>query len=392
MRAQRHSVARRREAGFTVVEFLIYFVIALVIMAAIYQVLIGQNRLYMKQRELEDVRGSLRSAGNLLTFEFRQASASGDLYNLTSDSFVVRSLQGTGIVCGKHTTQTRLGLWGTSGDISAAAGDSAMIFAVGGTGGWFVGSIAQQWPDPAAAGVSSCAWGGGTEPDFVVDIAGVRTVPEVVTGEITIVSLGAVAENAGWVTFVASHPSLDCAEFDSRAVLDVDADGWTYSGTMSDCSLNVYIPNGSDLLDIDIAIAQAGYAQLSQDISGNVRWDLDNPSLASVIEVVEVGAPFRAFRRVQYGSYQEDGRWWLGRKVGSAASYQRMMGPLLAPTDSGLVFTYYSAGGDKTTNPFLVRYVDIVIRGESLGKVRRAGGQAPAPQEDALTFRVSLRG
>ncbi len=83
MRAQKHSVARRREAGFTVVEFLIYFVIALVIMAAIYQVLIGQNRLYMKQRELEDVRGSLRSAGNLLTFEFRQASASGDLSGLT---------------------------------------------------------------------------------------------------------------------------------------------------------------------------------------------------------------------------------------------------------------------------------------------------------------------
>ncbi|NIU73758.1 MAG: hypothetical protein GWN71_09290, partial [Gammaproteobacteria bacterium] len=44
---------------------------------AIYQLLIGQNRLYMKQRELQDVRTSLRAAANLLAFELRQASASG---------------------------------------------------------------------------------------------------------------------------------------------------------------------------------------------------------------------------------------------------------------------------------------------------------------------------
>lgn len=36
------------------------------VVTGIYQVLIGQNRLYVKQRELQDVRTSIRAAANLL--------------------------------------------------------------------------------------------------------------------------------------------------------------------------------------------------------------------------------------------------------------------------------------------------------------------------------------
>jgi len=37
--------------------------------------------------------------------------------------------------------------------------------------------------------------------------------------------------------------------------------------------------------------------------------------------LIKVGAPFRNFRSVQYAEFQQNGRWWLGRKVGQAASY-----------------------------------------------------------------------
>ena len=46
---------------------------------------------------------------------------------------------------------------------------------------------------------------------------------------------------------------------------------------------------------------------------------------------IKVGAPFRNFRRVEYAEYQQNSRWWLGRKVGAAASYEKLTGPLLAP-------------------------------------------------------------
>jgi hypothetical protein len=62
------------------------------VIAAVYNLLIGQNRLYMKQRELQDVRASVRSAANLLAFELRQASASGgDLDSVSTYDVILRS-------------------------------------------------------------------------------------------------------------------------------------------------------------------------------------------------------------------------------------------------------------------------------------------------------------
>ena len=59
---------------------------------------------------------------------------------------------------------------------------------------------------------------------------------------------------------------------------------------------------------------------------------------------IKIGAPFRSFRRVQYAEYQLNNRWWLGRKIGAAASYEQLTGPLVAPAN-GLTFTYYDTLG-----------------------------------------------
>lgn len=285
-----HSTKR---GGFTLLELLINLVVAVVLVTAVYQLLIGQNRLYMKQRELQDVRSTLRAVGNLLAFEFRQAmAANGDLYAIAPDSFVIRSVQGAGIVCAVHPTEPVVGLWRTSGEFAATPDDSALVFAAGGSGTgddeWLALDIEAVWQS-GGGGVPYCAWGGG---------------------------------NSVATELVA-------------------------------------------------------------------RVDSGDASLAGV----RVGAPFRAFRRVQYGIYSENGRWWLGRKVGSATSYEMLTGPLRPPTASGPAFIYYDQAGDTITtgDPTRVRLVDIVMRGESLGKLRVAGGQ-PAAQEDTLTIRVSLRG
>lgn len=280
------------EGGFTVIELLVYLVVAVVVVTAVYNLLIGQNRLYMKQRELQDVRASVRSAANLLAFELRQASASGgDLDSISTFDVILRSVQGTGVVCGIHNSSARLGLYATGGDFSATTADSAMVFEANGSGtgddDWFLGGVAGKY-DPSAGGVPSCQWSGvSVAPDLVVAI---------------------------------------------------------------DTTL----------------VAIAG---------------------------VEIGAPYRQFRKVHYGLYLEaDGRWWLGRKVGAAASWERLTGPLSAPSDSGLAFRYYDQSGSATTDPTLVRMVDIVLRGESYGKVPQAGNLAPDVEEDTLTLRVSLRG
>ena len=89
---------------------------------------------------------------------------------------------------------------------------------------------------------------------------------------------------------------------------------------------------------------------------------------------VGVGSGIRPFRRIEYGMFQQNGRWWLGRKVGAAASYELVTGPLRSSADSGLVFHYYDAAGAETADRSLVQRVEIVLRSESFGMARSSSG------------------
>lgn len=392
---------RVRDGGFTVAELLIYFVLATIVLGAAYQLLIGQNRLYVRSWELQDVRSGLRAAANVLAFELRQASAFGDPYLVTSDSFAIRSLQGSGVVCAKHGSQPRIGIWGAEGEFYAGAGDSALVFAAADWGtaddAWVPAAIVSIWESPSVGGVSSCAWGGGgvADPDLVVEVSGTATPPDRADGEIAITALGPVVKSAT-VEFAASHPALTCPAFDSRAKIVIDADKWVYDGVMDGCTFDVSIPSGAAKLHIQIDIEADDYAQLSDDIFADYEWDFQGGGGGavqdSVLDHVHVGAPFRAFRRVQYGIHEQDGRWWLGRKVGSATGYERLMGPLRPPSDSGLVLVFYDANGTSTTDPTRVEMIDIRLRGESFGKVRQVSGGTPEVEQDSLTIRVTLRG
>jgi type II secretory pathway pseudopilin PulG len=103
---------------------------------------------------------------------------------------------------------------------------------------------------------------------------------------------------------------------------------------------------------------------------------------------IKVGAPFRAFRRVQYAEYQQNSRWWLGRKVGAAAAYELLTGPLLAPASNGLAFTYYDTLGAVTADPAAVGSVAFTLRTESF---KNTPGSTSPYQHDSVTTKVAVR-
>ena len=105
---------------------------------------------------------------------------------------------------------------------------------------------------------------------------------------------------------------------------------------------------------------------------------------------IVVGAPFRAFRTVRYAEYQTGGRWWLGRKVGAAATYDQLTGPLLAPASGGLKFAYYDTLGAVTANEAALGAVGFTLRAQSLKQLHLGPGPLQY-QVDSLTTRVALR-
>ena len=104
---------------------------------------------------------------------------------------------------------------------------------------------------------------------------------------------------------------------------------------------------------------------------------------------IKVGAPFRSFRKVEYAEYQDNNRWWLGRKVGDATSFEQLTGPLLDPASDGLAFTYYDTLGAPTANSAAVGKVGFRLRTESYKKTTVGSGFTY--QRDSLETVVALR-
>ncbi len=112
---------------------------------------------------------------------------------------------------------------------------------------------------------------------------------------------------------------------------------------------------------------------------------------SNALSDIAVGATFRAFRPVQYGEYPLGGQWWLGRKVGAAATEQ-LTGPLLAPAVAGgLNFVYYDTLGAVTANPAAVGTVQFTMRAQSYRQYRNPNTGVLGYRMDSLTTKVTLR-
>ncbi len=284
MTATRTASRRHRAAGFTLAELLVYMVVGGIVLGSVGRLIMAQGRGYGKQRELMDVRETARSAAALLAWNLRHAASGGSrLVAMSPNSIILRSVQGSGIVCGRHPTLPRYALWRTGGSIEATADDSALVY-LSGRDQWRAVRI-NRVGTPAAMGVPGCAWPGARPPDLVVQLV----------------------------------------------------------------------------------------VNAQQDTAG-----------------IRVGAPLRTFRREQYAEYQANGRWWLGRRVGRAATYEQLTGPLLAPGAGGLTFAYYDTLGAPTATPTAVGAVGFTLRTESFKQARAATGPLTY-QRDSLTTKVALR-
>jgi prepilin-type N-terminal cleavage/methylation domain-containing protein len=182
----------------------------------------------------------------------------------------------------------------------------------------------------------------------------------------------------------AKHPTLpryalwrtagkiEFAPEDSALILQLGRDRWqranvTAAGTPASMGLTTCAWPGARAPDVVIQLAV------------NSKSDTIN---------IRVGAPFRAYRRVEYSQYLLDGRWWLGRKVGAATSYEQLTGPLLPST--GLRFAYFDTLGAATATPAAVGTVAFTLNAESFKKTRKSTG-AFTYQRDSLTTKVLLR-
>lgn len=282
MSAHAISVARDRH-GFTLIELLVGLVVGLMVLGGAVQLMTVQGKGYRKQREVIDIRETAREAAALLTWDLRQSVVGGSAPSvMTAGTIALRSPRGLGVICARHPTLPRYGLWKSGGNIAATVDDSALVYQLG-RDKWTALKISAVGT-PAAMGVTACAWPGARPPDVVVE-------------------------------FVVN--------------------------TKSDTSY------------------------------------------------IKVGAPFRGFRRVLYSEFQQNGRWWLGRKVGAAATYDQLTGPLVAPASNGLAFAYYDTLGAVTANPAALGSVAFTLRTESYKNTYV--GTTFVYQRDSLTTRVALR-
>lgn len=104
---------------------------------------------------------------------------------------------------------------------------------------------------------------------------------------------------------------------------------------------------------------------------------------------VSVGGSVLAFRPVEYGLHEDAGRWWLGRREGSAASWDLLAGPLLSPDDGGLELNYIDTAGTPAATLGDIAAVKIVVRAESFAEARSKQGHAYV--RDSVAMRIVVR-
>lgn len=178
-----------QDAGFTIVELLVVSVVGILLVMGAYQLLVTQSRVLTTQQETIDAQESTRGAAALLAWELRSAAASGgDLYVITQDSVVLRSVRATGVICSwvEGSGQSKYGLRQTSGTFTGTANDSAMVFSVV-DNTWAAFDVSAAWTGSAAwTNTPVCFWGDSTtsvpRPEASIQIDTLATLANLEVG------------------------------------------------------------------------------------------------------------------------------------------------------------------------------------------------------------------
>ena len=86
--------------GFTMVELLVALVLLGLVSAALYRVLVNNQRLYMAQTARIDLSQNIRAAVNILPAELREIDAAdGDIIAMSATSLEIRAMRWLGFAC-----------------------------------------------------------------------------------------------------------------------------------------------------------------------------------------------------------------------------------------------------------------------------------------------------
>src|SRR3989475_11245740 len=95
-----HIPMSRGRRGFTMIELLVALVLLGLVSAALYRVLVNNQRLYMAQTARIDRSQKIRAAGNILPAEFRELDAAdGDITAMSATSISIHAMRWTSFVC-----------------------------------------------------------------------------------------------------------------------------------------------------------------------------------------------------------------------------------------------------------------------------------------------------
>ena len=141
--------------GFTLIELMVALVLLGMISAAVYQVLVSDQRIYQAQTQKIDLQQNIRAAVTILPAEFRVLNASdGDIYAMGPDSIKIRAMRVFAVVCdtpvlggalgGRGVTVRNALTFGSRAFNSAT--DSLLIYYEGNAGtrnddGWVSGDL-----------------------------------------------------------------------------------------------------------------------------------------------------------------------------------------------------------------------------------------------------------
>src|SRR2546428_8095290 len=92
------SLLARR--GFTLIELMIALVLLGMVSAAVYKVLVNNQRVYLAQTQTIDLQQNIRAAAAILPAEFRELDASdGDIAAMGPPSLQIRAIRQLSFIC-----------------------------------------------------------------------------------------------------------------------------------------------------------------------------------------------------------------------------------------------------------------------------------------------------
>jgi prepilin-type N-terminal cleavage/methylation domain-containing protein len=174
--------------GFTLIELLVGMVLLGIVSAAIYRVLVNNQRIYQAQTQRVDLQQNIRAATQILPAELRELDAfDGDILAMGPDSIRLRAMRQFGIICtvpvlGGVVTGRTLVLRNELLFAQRAfqVGDSVVVFNEGNDGtraddGWAVGRVTAA-PTVVNCGTADARAGTQLSVDFAAFAAPIVNV------------------------------------------------------------------------------------------------------------------------------------------------------------------------------------------------------------------------